>query len=459
MYANPQAVVEQTNNLAVEGVRLLNFWRLAATEDEHVAALLALLTLPSGARVVDLGSGTGAFAQLALQHRPDLQFTLVNDNAWQLEQSPSGAHIVLADMAQTGLPTAHYDAVILAYALGHGDVVEVLEEAHRLLAPGGALLLHDLHARDIAGADWLKRELDYAAHSHTLLCYWASLIGFDAESFTEDTYLAPGEIVGTVAATGLLNAVAHGVTVLRKSERPHKFRNRKAGLQFSGGKDSLACLYILRPFLKQITVYRLNTGDTLPETDEVVAAVRAWIPNFVEIKADVRSWRAEHGMPSDLVPAHAHEIGMRYGMNDHKISNRFDCCWNNLMQPMHQRALADGIDLIIRGTKLADTGTLPHEGWQDGAELWLPVRDFTHDDVFAFLREVGAPVSPIYEFATGISAPECLGCTAWWDDHKGAYLKARHPKAHTAYIANLRIIERSLLDHLGDLMTEIETEN
>lgn len=459
MYENQQAVVAQTNNLAAEGVRLLNFWRLAEDEDEHVAALLALLALPSGARVVDLGSGTGAFAQLALQQRPDLQFTLVNDHAWQLEQSPSETHTVLADMARTGLPPAHYDAVILAYALGHGDVAEVLEEAHRLLAPGGALLLHDLHARDLAGADWLKRELDYTAHNHTQLRYWATLIGFDAESFTEDTYLAPGEIVGTVAASGLLNAVVHGVTVLRKSERPHKFRNRRAGLQFSGGKDSLACLYLLRPFLKQITVYRLNTGDTLPETDEVVAAVRAWIPNFVEIKSDVRSWRAEHGMPSDLVPAHAHSIGMMYGMGEAKISNRFDCCFNNLMKPLHQQALADGVDLMIRGTKLSDTGVIPAEGWHDGVEIWLPVRDFTHDDVFAFLRDAGAPVSPVYEFATSISAPECLGCTAWWDDRKGAYLKARHPEAHTTYIANLRTIERSLLDHLGDLMIEIETEN
>jgi phosphoadenosine phosphosulfate reductase len=459
MYANPQLVIDQTEALAEEGVRLLNFWRLANTEPDHVRALLDLMDLPKWARVVDLGSGTGEFARLAHQQRRDLNFTLVNDNPWQLEQSPTEAVTVLADMADTGLAAETYDAVVLAYALGHGDVAAVLEEAHRLLKPGGKLVLHDVYAQATPAAERFEQALDYRAHNPSLLNYWAALVGFDPVSFTEDAYLAPGSTVSTAAATGLFEGMTHGVTVFEKSDRPHRIRGRRAALQFSGGKDSLACLYMLRPFLKDITVYYLNTGDALPETTEVVNSVREWIPNFVEIKSDVTAWRAEHGMPADLVPAVSHTIGRMYGMSALHISNRFDCCYNNLMLPLHRRMKADGVNLLIRGTKLADTGQLPFEGWNEGVEQWLPVRDFTHDDVFGLLRDVGAPMSPVYEFATSISAPECLGCTAWWDDRKGEYLKARHPDVHATYIANLREIEREIAAHLVHLRTEIDTEN
>lgn len=455
MYANPQLAGEQTARLAGEGVRLLNFWRLAESESGHVAAALDLLELPPGAAVADLGSGTGEFARLALAQRGDLRFTLVNDHAWQLEQSPSGARTVLADMARTGLASGSYDAVILAYALGHGDVAEVLEEACRILKPGGKLLLHDVYAESHADAARFERALGYQVHNPALLPFWASLVGFDRESFVEDVYFAPGDTASEAAETGLFDGIGHGVFVFVKSERPHKFRGRRAALQFSGGKDSLACVYMLRPFLDQMTVYYLDTGDTLPETDAVVDAVRAWVPNFVTVASDVRAWRAVHGMPSDLVPACAHAIGLMYGMSELRVSNRFDCCYNNLMLPLQRRMLADGVNLLIRGTKLADTGRVPAEGLVDGLEIWLPVRDFDHADVFALLRDVGAPISPVYEFASGISAPECLGCTAWWDDHKAAYLKARHPRKHAEYIASLKAISELVNAHVAHLNAEM----
>lgn len=459
MYADQHEVVEFTKQLAGEGVFLLNFWRLAKADGAHVAALLDLLDLPADAMVADLGSGTGELARLARYHRADIGFTLVNDNDWQLAQSPEWVDTVLSDMAHTNLPAGHYDAVVLAYALGHGDVADVLEEAHRLLKPGGKLLLHDVYARHHSDAERFERTLNYQAHHPDLLTYWASLIGFDVESVTPDDHRAPGATVAEAFDTDLFDNIEHGVMVLVKTDRAHRFRDRRVALQFSGGKDSLACLYMLRPFLKQMTVYYLDTGDTLPETDEIVRTTAEWIPNFVEVKSDVRSWRAEHGMPSDLVPATSHTIGMMYGMSETRISNRFDCCLNNLMLPLQRQVQADGIDLLIRGTKLADTGKLPAEGWVDGVEIWLPVRDFTHDEVFGLLRDVGAPISPVYEFATSISAPECLGCTAWWDDRKGAYLKARHPDVYTEYLANLRVIEREVLATLSHLTAEMETEN
>jgi phosphoadenosine phosphosulfate reductase len=346
---------------------------------------------------------------------------------------------------------------VLAYALGHGDVVDVLEEAHRLLKPGGSVLLHDVFAPTHEEATAFRTALNYEAHNPDLLDLWFRLIGFDFVGVTTDEFLAPGNTVASVAP--LVTRMQHGVAIYTKSDRAHRFAGRKVALQLSGGKDSVACLYMLRPFLrKYITTYWLNTGDVIPETLAVLDELRTWVPNFVEICSDVKQWRIDNGMPSDLVPARSHAIGLMYGMSTTRISNRFDCCAANLMLPMHARAKQDGIDLIIRGTKLHDTGKVPFEGWHDGLEVWLPLRDMTHDDVFRMLGVVGAPVSAVYKFATGISAPECLGCTAWWDDKKAAYLKAWHPVRFVEYKRNLSHIANVVASHMADLYAELSEE-
>jgi SAM-dependent methyltransferase len=458
MYQDQEAAAQHTQTLEKQGVTLLNFWRLGAEEGAHVARCLDLLALPRKAKVVDLGSGTGAFARLAGEIRPDIQFTLVNDHAWQLEQSRSSAARVCADMADTGLPSGDFDAVILAYALGHGAAANVLEEAHRLLRVGGKMLLHDAHAQNIGVFNRHYENLHYCAYNLTLVQFWAEVIGFDHDSFTPDSFLAPGDVVREYYASGNLEGLTHGVTVFHKTDRPHKTKGRNVGLQFSGGKDSMACLFMLEPFLDHITVYHLNTGDTIPETREVIDSLRPAIPHFVEVLSDVKTWRDTYGTPSDLVPTSAHNIGLMYGMAPIRISNKFDCCLQNLMLPMHRRAMDDGVDLLIRGTKLFDTGKIPFEGFdENGVEVWLPVRDLTHDEVLALLDIVGAPVNPVYEHFTGISAPECLGCTAWWDDNKGQYLKASHPEQHAEYITHLRGIKQAMQTHIEQLDAELSS--
>jgi 3'-phosphoadenosine 5'-phosphosulfate sulfotransferase (PAPS reductase)/FAD synthetase len=333
-------------------------------------------------------------------------------------------------------------------------VVQVLEEAHRLLASGGQVFLHDIFAPDHQAATKVRETLNYAAHSFQNLRTWAHIIGFDVAALATDTALSPGAIVQSVRP--LLETLGHGVAVLRKSDRPHLFAGRSVALNFSGGKDSLACLYLLRPFLNRyITVYWLNTGDGCPETLEVIRQVREWVPRFVELRSNVQDWRDTNGIPSDLVPAKGHVIAGLYGMSDTRVSNRFDCCYHNIMAPMHARMLADGINMVLRGTKVADTGRVPALGWAGDYEVVLPLLDWSHADVFDYLNAAGAPTNAIYEHFKGISAPECLGCTAWWDDGKAAYLKACQPDELPRYRGQLQIIKAMLQSHLVDLEYEI----
>jgi phosphoadenosine phosphosulfate reductase len=233
----------------------------------------------------------------------------------------------------------------------------------------------------------------------------------------------------------------------------------RPALQFSGGKDSLACLYLLRDQLENIRVYYLNTGDPCPETHAVVQQVSQWVPRFTEIKTDAVAWKKENGVPSDLVPASAHCVAVAYGMGKVKVSNRFDCCYHNHMLPLHQRMLSDGVDVVIRGTKLSDTGTLPVYGQTEYYNIVLPLKDWTHEDVFAYLNSVGAPGNKIYEHFTSFSSPGCLTCSAWWDDGKGDYLKAKHPNVHKEYVVQLRSLRSLLGQHLVELDSEIATSS
>lgn len=232
---------------------------------------------------------------------------------------------------------------------------------------------------------------------------------------------------------------------------------KRSALQFSGGKDSLACLYLLKPWvLAGLPVYWTHTGDTIPETLEVIEQVRAWIPDFRVIQADVLQWKAKHGIPSDVTTAQASWIGQQYGMTEAKLVGRFDCCWHNLMQPMHQRMLDDGIELVIRGTKLADTGRVPANGATEHYDVLLPLVNWSHDQVFAYLEEVGAPKSAVYEHFKAISAPECLHCSAWWDDGKAQYLKQLHPGEVNQYRVSLQSIRAELAKRMQELDNELK---
>lgn len=210
-------------------------------------------------------------------------------------------------------------------------------------------------------------------------------------------------------------------------------RHDKIAFEFSGGKDSLAALHLLHPYWDRFTVYWLNAGDAFPETLEIVEHVRACERiKFVEVKSDVHAVIAEHGLPSDIVPCSSTPTG-RLIDGDHNtlIQQRYDCCARTVMLPLHNRVIADGNTCIIRGQKKADHGVPVQGGVHEGIELFNPLIDWKDEDVFAYLRDNGLPINPVYESMK--TTPECMTCSAWWDDGRAAYMKSRHPDAYAKY--------------------------
>jgi phosphoadenosine phosphosulfate reductase len=232
-------------------------------------------------------------------------------------------------------------------------------------------------------------------------------------------------------------------------------KHQKIALSFSGGKDSLACVHLLRDHLHDLTIYHLDTGDLLPEMRESVARVEAFAPNFVRINTDVDGWIARFGLPTDLLPYTVHPIARSMGEQRVNLVPRYDCCWMNLMKPLLDRVRADGCTLLIRGTKRVDMPQLPVADGEvhDGLELFLPIQEWTHEQVMQYLRDNGVPIPRVYEH--GVNSPECARCTAWLGEGRAAYLSKYHPELYGEYMARLLRVVDAIDAPLANLRREV----
>lgn len=228
----------------------------------------------------------------------------------------------------------------------------------------------------------------------------------------------------------------------------------KIALSFSGGKDSLALVYLLRSELHRITLYHLDTGDLLPEQREIVDHVRAFAPNFVHIQGDVAKWIKRNGLPTDLVPHGMHSVGQAMGEASVKLVHRYDCCYANLMLPLYERIVAGGNTLLVRGTKLVDMKKLPVDDGPiaDGLTAWYPLREWSNAQVFGYLNAVGAPISRVYDHVT--NSPECARCSAWWGEGRAAYLKRYHPRLWREYKDRLNLVMSEVAPVVANLRQE-----
>lgn len=232
-------------------------------------------------------------------------------------------------------------------------------------------------------------------------------------------------------------------------------RHEKIALQLSAGKDSLACLYLLRPYLDRITVYWLNTGRTFPETEQTIKALREFIPHFVEVKGEVDSVHMMYGIPSDIVPASGTLLGRLVGGHAPLIQDRYSCCFQTIMRPMHERMFADGVTLIIRGQRNDDAVKSPlRSGMTDGGiEYLFPVEDWTAKEVLTYLESEKAPIPRFYEMLD--EAPDCMNCSAWWEKGAAKYLKRYHYTEYQDVQRRLEAINHAVSENIGNFNKEV----
>lgn len=450
--------INAATDLALEqGLRVMQTHYFGSSQQDHVHQLLEWMKPCPGARIVDAGSGVGEIPLFMNAIRPDLEFTMVNISEYQLKLSPDGGQFkqILADFTSSGLESESADIVMLNSALCQMPVNQALSEARRILKPGGKLFISDLsvdgfreypqlHAVFMSPREWgdvVRRhgfgESTIVTFDQFDISHFKTAYG---ENFDHDFPLA-------LPFIGVFTKSADPVTEAIK-------RHERIALQLSGGKDSLATLFALKEHWGKLTVYWTNTGDPVPEVRAVVEKIKAVVPNFVEIAGRVLEQTEAYGLPSDLVPTTSTPFGLSAYGGGTKLQDRFQCCYNSLMLPMQERMAQDGITLIIRGQKSADVMKSPLRSGalENGIELLFPLEHWTDEQVFAWLEEHAFVPEYYQELA---ASPDCLTCSAYWSEGRAAWLKSKHPEAHSVYQGKLDVIREAVMPHIALFNLEV----
>lgn len=154
-------------------------------------------------------------------------------------------------------------------------------------------------------------------------------------------------------------------------------------LQVSGGRDSLATLYLLEPRWKDLTVVWCNSGDASQELTAMMQQVRQLVPYFGEVKGTVLQRIANHGLP---------------------VSETWlDCCLESIWVPLYEGCRRLGATVIVRGSKRIDPINFIKPGHVDwnGVAYEFPIWDWDDERVVKFLE--GRAIQPVYPH-------DCHGC-------------------------------------------------
>lgn len=217
-------------------------------------------------------------------------------------------------------------------------------------------------------------------------------------------------------------------------------------LQFSGGKDSLACLLYLKDQLNEITVLWCDPGDSFPETKKQMEVVKSLCPNFVTVPGKQPEIIGGYGYPVDVLPVRNHvHVQEMAGHDRPKLQGFLDCCYRSFMEPMHKATIDLGATMIIRGQKKCDPHKSPIKSGDvvNGITYWFPIEGWTDDQVLEYVKE--SSLLPDH-YLTARTSMDCMHCTAYLAENqwKLPYLLANHPIQGAEVKRRLNIIRHEV---------------
>lgn len=219
-------------------------------------------------------------------------------------------------------------------------------------------------------------------------------------------------------------------------------------LQLSLGKDSMLLLQLLeehpdRPKVKPIIV---DTGDMPEPAMKLLQHVQANHPATVVIKADSIAYRRRYGDPFDIQLA-----GMPSESN-----TPFQCCYRNIMQPMHAFMCENAGVTALRGAKKCDN-VMPSETIMvstfEAYGIINPLFSWTDEEVMQALR----PEYTLPWYGAGAkSGLDCLTCTGYISHNHAPYLRVCEPEVYEVYKQKLMFHTQKIKDTLDNCLAFID---
>jgi 3'-phosphoadenosine 5'-phosphosulfate sulfotransferase (PAPS reductase)/FAD synthetase len=188
---------------------------------------------------------------------------------------------------------------------------------------------------------------------------------------------------------------------------------KKIALQFSGGKDSSACLWLLEEYWPWLDVIWIDTGDSPPEQLAYMEDIASLVPNFKRIQSDSVAWRKVNGNPVDFFPS------FQGAFNGPKLVSTFECCSHNMWHPMAKFLNLNKYDGVVQGSKKCDPlhNGIANGDYRDGMQYFLPIFDWNDDLVIEYL---GDRLPGWYKSQdTPKSSSDCKSCSAYLHENRG----------------------------------------
>lgn len=232
-------------------------------------------------------------------------------------------------------------------------------------------------------------------------------------------------------------------------------------LQFSGGKDSLACLHLFKNHPEAVVLFA-DTGSSVPGVREYVHKTVAdlGLPiHIVRPPSPCDEWQNEMGYPSDIVPVDAAPL-MRVNSPGkyHPIVPYSACCERHIWRPLMDGIKEIGATVVVRGSKGTDHKISVGDGYvEDGVVFRSPLWTWTDDDVFAYLESVGAELPPQYSIENADSL-DCWCCTAYMDAAGAAryeFMKKFHPAVYKKAKSRMDVVAATIRAAVDEMVFDV----
>ena len=141
----------------------------------------ALAGLPTGSRILDVGTGTGRLAEAVLHAEPKRRLTAVDFTFAMLARAPQGLHVAAADALALPFSDHQFDAVVSGFVVRNlADLDRGVAEQIRVLRPGGVLAILET----TPGPRWRPLALLYRLYFRYMVPLIGRLVAGDASAYT-----------------------------------------------------------------------------------------------------------------------------------------------------------------------------------------------------------------------------------------------------------------------------------